>query len=375
MFELHGQNGKANVYANQLDERTIAQIIHMLNSRITKDATLRIMPDAHLGKGSTIGTTIQLPNNRQDWYISPNVVGVDIGCGIMSCRLMEKLEDIDLQKLDEAVHSVIVSGSSFRSKAYNEVSSEALIKQLTFKPTAKREHHTNLSLGTLGGGNHFIELAQDDDGYLWLTIHSGSRTLGTTVAMHHQDIADNIFDTEYETGDKHFAGLAGNKLQDYLADVRVAALFANKNRAAMIQLICAKANLTCVDCFDSIHNYIDEKNGVIRKGATAAYEGQRLIIPLNMRDGSLICTGKANNNWNCSAPHGAGRQLSRSSARHQLDFKTYQQVMNGVYSSTIKPENIDESPMAYKPKDDIIEAIADTVSIEHYLRPIYNFKA
>lgn len=373
MFELEGKNGKARVYAKELPSNTISQIINLMNSKGTRNAVVRIMPDAHYAKGSTVGTTIKLPANKSDWYISPNVVGVDIGCGMMSYQLTNNFSDVNLRKIDEIIHKLIPAGSSFRSKAYNSASSEILMKELSFKTTDKRWNHINLALGSLGGGNHFIELAKDDENHLWLTVHSGSRTMGTIVAQYHQQIAAEKH--QAGDGDIHLAGLEGSDLQKYLNDVSLAAVYAHKNREAILNQICQAANLTPINMFDSVHNYIDIKHGIIRKGATAAYAGQQLIIPLNMRDGSLICVGKNNSEWNQSAPHGAGRILGRGQARQTLHFADYQNTMKNVYSSTILPENIDESPMVYKPANDIIKAITDTVQIVHRLKPVYNFKA
>lgn len=406
MLTLQGKNGQANVYTDLIDDNTIGQVINMLNQPITENARLAIMPDVHLGSGATIGTTIQLYNEQHSWKVSPNVVGVDIGCGMYSYKLNAKVGRINLETLDQVVHDTVPVGFDIHEKDPARLLTGGMVRNLTFK--VKNEERIHKSLGTLGGGNHFIEMAQDEEGFLWLTVHSGSRSLGLLVANHHQKKAEfAMYDTskqqkeliaqlvaqgrqqEIETElqklkktqvavngtDKQLAYLTGDLLADYLHDMSIAQEYASLNRKSMLDFIVHKLNVSILDRFDSMHNFVDTKAGIIRKGATSANKGERLIIPLNMRDGSLICVGKGNSDWNCSAPHGAGRILSRSQATAQLSYQDYQDSMKGIYTSSLNRSNIDESPMAYKPMNAIVDNIGDTVDIIHHLKPVYNRKA
>lgn len=406
MLTLQGKNGQANVYTDLIDDNTIGQVINMLNQPITENARLAIMPDVHLGSGATIGTTIQLYNEQHSWKVSPNVVGVDIGCSMYNYKLNVKVGDIDLAMLDRVVHEQVPVGFDIHTKDPNRKLTRKLINDLTFK--VKNEERIHKSLGTLGGGNHFIEVAQDEEGFLWLTVHSGSRSLGLLVANHHQKKAEfAMYDTskqqkeliaqlvaqgrqqEIETElqklkqtqvavngtDKHLAYLTGDLLADYLHDMELTQEYSHYNREYMLNNIVKELPVSVLDQFESMHNFVDTKAGIIRKGATSANKGERLIIPLNMRDGSLICVGKGNSDWNCSAPHGAGRILSRSQATAQLSYQDYQDSMKGIYTSSLNRSNIDESPMAYKPMNAIVDNIGDTVDIIHHLKPVYNRKA
>lgn len=397
-MEIQGKNGIAKAFIETVEDNTVQQIAKMLNSDITQNTKVRIMPDVHFGKGSTIGTTIQLPESESDWKVSPNVVGVDIGCGMMSY----KLEDfnIPLDQFDKIVSKAVPSGKSVHVKAEADLSDQT--EKLTLDLSDKEKDHINRSLGTLGGGNHFIELAIDEEGSHWLTVHSGSRKLGHTIATHHQKIAnfilshpdnEDILRTLKEKGqsgevDKllnpgkkkrkqvdELAYLEGNLLNDYINDMAIAQEFAHVNRKAMLDAIVKSSELTPIDKFDSVHNFIDIPNGMIRKGATSAGEGERLIIPLNMRDGSLICVGKGNPDWNFSAPHGAGRVMSRTEARKSIDIQEFMSSMKDVYSSSVGTKTLDESPFVYKAAEDIISRIDDTVEIQHWIKPVYNFKA
>lgn len=399
MFSVKGKFAEAAIFADLVEEQALSQIIEMLNQPITENTRVAIMPDVHAGAGSTIGTTISLPENKQDWRVCPNVVGVDLGCGMMSYRLAEK--EIDLKEIDEIVNKYIPSGFNIHSKPQNPKFTDDLIENLTF--TMDNPERIGLSLGSLGGGNHFIEIATDEDGSFWLTVHSGSRNLGVQVAKHHQKKAEySTFDvgvdriiTELKAAgkekdiektikeakaltagfNKELAFLTGDKLEQYLNDLALAQEFAHLNRKTMLDIIVEKAGLTVIDEFDSIHNFIDIEEGIIRKGATSARKGERLIIPLNMRDGSLICVGKGNKEWNYSAPHGAGRMLSRSAAKKELDLDEFKKQMAGVYTTSVGESTLDEAPNAYKPMEAIIDNIGDTVDIIHHLKPVWNFKA
>lgn len=397
-MEIQGENGIAKAFIETIEDNTVQQIAKMLNSDITQNTKVRIMPDVHFGKGSTIGTTIQLPESQENWKVSPNVVGVDIGCGMMSY----KLEDFNmpLDEFDKIVSKAVPSGKSVHIRAVTDLSDQT--EKLSLDLSDKEKDYINRSLGTLGGGNHFIELAVDEEGMQWLTVHSGSRKLGHTIATHHQKIAnfilghtDNqgILRTLKEKGESRevdkllnsgkkkrrqmddLAYLEGNLLDDYINDMAIAQEFAHDNRKAMLDAIVESSELTTIDKFDSVHNFIDIPNGMIRKGATSAGEGERLIIPLNMRDGSLICLGKGNPDWNFSAPHGAGRVMSRTEARKSIDIKEFMASMKDVYSSSVGTKTLDESPFVYKAAEDIISRIDDTVEIQHWIKPVYNFKA
>ncbi|MCD2136751.1 RtcB family protein [Salinicoccus halitifaciens] len=397
-MEIQGKNGVAKAFIETIEENTVEQIKKMLDSDITENAKVRIMPDVHYGKGSTIGTTIRLPESKNDWKVSPNVVGVDIGCGMMSYKLADF--NIPLEQFDKLVGSKVPSGKGVHAQPNSDP--EEWTRNLTMPLSDKEKEYINRSLGTLGGGNHFIELAVDENGDHWLTVHSGSRKLGHMIATYHQKVADftrNNAENEallqslkekghYEEIHKllnpgkkkrkrvdDLAYLEGDLLADYINDMAIAQQFAHANRKAMLDEMIEAAGLESVDAFDSIHNFIDIENGIIRKGATSAREGERLIIPLNMRDGSLICAGKGNPDWNHSAPHGAGRVMSRTQASKTIDVKAFMDSMKGVYSSSVGQKTVDESPFVYKAAEDIIFRIGDTVEIHHWIKPVYNFKA
>lgn len=399
MFSAKGKFAEATIFTDLIEEQALSQVIGMLNQPITENTRVAIMPDVHAGAGSTIGTTISLSENKEDWRVCPNVVGVDIGCGMMSYKLADK--EIDLKEIDKIVNKYVPSGFSIHSKIQDQKFTDSLIENLTF--TVDNPERIGLSLGSLGGGNHFIEIATDEDGSFWLTVHSGSRNLGVQVAKYHQKKAersmlnvevDKII-AEFKAAGKEkdiekaikeakapLAGvikdlsfLTGDRLDQYLNDLVLAQKFAHLNRKTMLDIIVEKAGLTIVDEFDSIHNFIDVEEGIIRKGATSARKGERLIIPLNMRDGSLICIGKGNEEWNYSAPHGAGRMLSRSAAKRELDLDEFKNQMADVYTTSVGESTLDEAPNAYKPMKAIIDNIGDTVDIVHHLKPVWNFKA
>ena len=326
-------------------------------------------------------------------------------CGIMMYKLANK--DIDLKKLDKIVGEYIPSGQSVRQEPLHRRTTEAeVLKQLELPLNGKQITRIEKSIGTLGSGNHYVELAQDEEGSYWLSVHSGSRYLGVLVATHYQGLANSNAEyiekelysafledlkekhepKEYQgmiekfksnmfVKDKTLAYLNPTDLQFYLEDMATAQHYAFLNRQAMLTVICQGMGFTITDSFDSIHNYIDTTNGIIRKGATSAQKGERLVIPLNMRDGSLICEGKGNEDWNYSAPHGAGRVKSRSQAKKDIKMETYSEQMKDVYTTSVTQSTLDEAPDAYKPANEIIENIKDTVEIIHILKPVYNFKA
>lgn len=401
MIELKGKCSDAKVFTDLVEQEAISQIIGMLNQPITKNATVRIMADCHAGKGCTIGTTIVTPK-EETLRLCPNIVGVDIGCNMSAY----KLADIpNLKQLDRHINQSVPSGFETHAKTKHEKQQIKLLSGLTFK--LQNEDHILKSLGTLGGGNHFIELGKTDSGEHWLVIHSGSRNLGLQIAKHHQNVAianrstrdtDQLIASlrasgrereiesairtlkrEQPTVPKELAYLKDNLAKDYLNDMLIAKEWAMLNHETMSEIIFDKMGWNKpTDMFHSMHNFIDTlPNGdtVIRKGATSALDGQRLIIPINMRDGSIFATGKGNADYNFSAPHGAGRLMSRSQAKATLSLDDMKDEMSGIYSTSISFSTLDEAPMAYKPIETIIENIGDTVTIDEIVKPIYNFKA
>ena len=398
MFELHGKYGSAKIFTDVIDQSSISQIMEMLNQQFTEGQRVRIMPDVHAGKGCTIGTTMTITDKAV-----PNLVGVDIGCGMDTMRLKEK--DIDLEKLDKLIYAVIPSGFAVRSKPHQLTAKTDLTKLYCFEHIS--HDRALLSIGTLGGGNHFIEADRDDDGNVYIVVHSGSRHLGREVAEYYQRTAYdtlNCLSAEEKNSlieelkrqgkskqieselnklrnvkrtdiPKALAYTEGSLFEQYIHDMKIVQAFAVLNRKAMLEEIVKGMGVHIDDCFTTIHNYIDTENMILRKGAVSAQRGETLLIPINMRDGSLICTGKGNPDWNCSAPHGAGRLLSRSEAKKTLTVKEFKEQMKGIFTTSVGSATLDESPMAYKSMEDITSNIGDTAEIEKVIRPIYNFKA
>jgi len=398
MFEIAGTYETATCYATQIEETAVEQIHAMCDQPFTKGAHVRIMPDAHAGAGCTIGTTMHVVDKAV-----PNIVGVDIGCGMYTVDLGRS--PIDLPAFDEACHAV-PSGFAVWEGRKERFDLEELRCFRQLKDTRRLER----SLGTLGGGNHFIEIDVASDGTQHLIIHSGSRNLGTQVASYYQRLAvelhsgaeeyfirrdaliaeykaagrrDEIQDAlrkirwEKHTLDapKDLCWLWGSYLDDYLHDIAICQRFARLNREVMAREIVRMCGLSDRDAFHTIHNYIDTDEMILRKGAIAAHEGELVLIPLNMRDGSVLARGRGNAEWNYSAPHGAGRVMSRRAAREELDMDSYREAMAGIYTTSVSEATLDEAPGAYKSVDDIIEPIAESVEIIEVMRPIYNFKA
>lgn len=412
---LQGKYNKATIYTHNIEETAIGQIIGMLNEVITENTTVAIMPDVHAGKGSTIGTTIKLPENKKDWKVCPNITGVDLGCSMRAVKIKE--QNINLEKLDNIVNELIPAGQNIYDKAQADTKQlYKLLDGLSFPLEGEKLDRVIRSCGTLGGGNHYIELGTDSNNQHWLTVHTGSRALGVIVASHHQKIAQELLSenkkinqeiidyltqngrtTEIQAAlndynknhitpnyvktkkrpviNPELAYLDGKELDNYLNDVRISQEYSTISRKLILKRICNTMGFTVVDEFESMHNYIDIDNGIIRKGATSAKNGERLIIPINMRDGSIFATGKGNTDWNFSAPHGAGRILSRSKAKEQLSLEDYKETMSGIYTTSINESTLDEAPFAYKPIDEILDAITDTVTVDEIVKPIYNFKA
>ena len=398
MFEIKGSMNTAICYAKVVEEEAIAQIRRMCDYEFTRDSRIRIMPDVHAGKGCTIGTTMTVVDKAV-----PNIVGVDIGCGMYTVNL--GAVDINMESLDAAAHFIPSGGDMW------EVPRERFdLTELRCYWHLKHTTRLACSLGTLGGGNHFIEVDEAGDGVRYLVIHSGSRNLGKQVAEFYQGLAidlnkgkeeyfarrDTLIAEYKATGRRreiegalkalHWRShettmpedlcfLYGIYLEDYLHDVEICQRFAARSREIMAEVLLERAGLENRGAFHTVHNYIDTREMILRKGAIAAHAGERVLIPINMRDGSVLAVGKGNPEWNYSAPHGAGRILSRSAARTRLDMEEYRREMAGVYTTCISESTIDEAPMAYKSLEDIIDVIADSVDILEVLKPIYNFKA
>ena len=400
MITIKGKHNVAECYTDTLDPVAREQIQGMANSRDFAGCKIRIMPDVHAGKGCTIGTTMTVTDK-----VAPSMVGVDIGCGMYLAEL-GKVE-IDLAAFDAAAHA-LPSGLAHWPSPREDFD----LTRLACYKSLKKEGHIACTLGTLGGGNHFIELDRDDEDNIYLVIHSGSRYLGAQVAEHYTDVAVDLaaggqeylaareetirtlksegkdkqiqstlkrLEREYETRRgqirRDTALLTGEALEAYLADVAVCIDFARRNRELIAEHLLTAVGLTATSSFHTIHNYIDVENRILRKGAISAAKGERVLIPINMADGSLICIGKGNEDWNRSAPHGAGRLMSRSKARGTLTMDAYRKAMEGIYSTTINPGTLDESPMAYKDIREIMRNIRPTCSVERRLYPIYNFKS
>jgi len=316
--------------------------------------------------GCTIGTTMTITDK-----VVPNLVGVDIGCGMETVLLKDKR--VDLHQLDKAIHQHIPAGFSTRGSPHHfagEIDLAAL--------RCARHMDLNraeLSVGTLGGGNHFIEAGYDDGGRLWLVVHSGSRNLGKQAAEYYQDLAADSLGRKGKGADRALAYLAGEMMDDYLHDMAIIQQYADLNRKAIVRELEKRVKFKVAERFTTVHNYIDLDSMILRKGAISAQAGERVLIPMNMRDGSLICVGKGNADWNYSAPHGAGRLMSRAAARQSITLPQFSKAMEGVFSSTVNRNTIDEAPFAYKPMEEIISNIADTADIVQMIKPIYNFKA
>ena len=375
MLELRGKYNTALVYTDSPDSSTIGQIIALCNQEIFKDSKIRVMPDCHAGKGCVVGLTMDVKS-----AVCPYLVGVDIGCGMEAVKFKSK-KGLDFNKLDKVIHEHIPSGFKIRKEIYNK---PKLIKEIDFELTYITANFDRkralLSLGTLGGGNHFIEIARSDmDEGLWLIIHSGSRCLGVQVSDYHQKKAYEYCREKKINGPFELSYFEGELKDEYLSDLSITKDYAYYNRLIMSKIILDEMGWKEEARFPTFHNSIDSHyetgERILRKGATTAYNLETILIPLNMKDGSLICHGKGNPEWNYSAPHGAGRLYSRGESKERITLTEYKESMEGIYSSCISRGTIDESPMAYKNSGDIINAIGDTAEIVERLKPLYNFKA
>lgn len=364
MITIKGKANQAIVYTENLDPVTEKQIVELCNQEFCKESVIRIMPDAHAGMGCTIGTTMTL-----DDKVVPNMVGVDIGCGIEVSILVNK--NINLDELDRTIRRLIPGGFNIR-KTEHPYADDVPFAKLKCKKYLDL-NRGRLSIGTLGGGNHFIEVNKDSNANLYLVIHSGSRNIGKQVAEYYQRVAYKKLASKSIRRD--MAYLQGRDFEDYIHDMKIIQRYAVINRKAMTDEIVNAMGLEVRDHFTTIHNYIDTKNMILRKGAISAQKGERVIIPINMRDGSIIAIGKGNPDWNYSAPHGAGRVMSRTQAKKELSLKEFQGSMDSVYTTCVNRSTLDEAPMVYKPMEEIIKYIHPTVDVVEVIRPIYNYKA
>ena len=404
MEVVEGRYNSAKVFTNVLDENCIDQIKGLLDLEAFREAQVRIMPDCHAGSSCVIGFTADLVDK-----IIPNIVGVDIGCGMLTVELGKI--DIDLPRLDQVIHDKVPCGRNVnegRLMRFTELQDMRCYRELNDTKAIER------AIGSLGGGNHFIEIDEDEDGCKYLVIHTGSRQLGKQVAEHYQKIArglhtgwgplwdkEEVIKREYKASGRRseiqdalkelhrsfhqtapdmpleYTFLSGKYTDDYLHDMRICQKYADENRKMIARLIIENYGLEPLSEFTTVHNYIDHDSNIIRKGAVSAKEGEVLLIPINMRDGSLLCRGKGNPDWNYSAPHGAGRLFSRGTAFHEFTLEEYERTMReaGIYSTTVDGSTLDECPMAYKGMKDIVDNIAPTAEIIKILKPIYNFKA
>ncbi|WP_192797405.1 RtcB family protein [Psychrobacillus glaciei] len=363
MIEIKGTYNNALVYTDTIEETAKVQVEQICSLPFLKDTKIRMMPDLHAGKGCTVGTTMTITDK-----VVPNFVGVDLGCGMICAKLDVLKEGIHFEKLDKTIKKNVPSGTRIRNKEHrNSI-------EIPFAEVAApiNENRARLSLGTLGGGNHFIELNEGKDGSIYLVIHSGSRNLGKQIAEHYQEVAHQ---TLGDSVSKDLAYVEGENMKDYLFDLSIAQKYAAFNRKTMVEVICRGMNWNIESEFDTIHNYIDLDNMILRKGAISAQDGEIVIIPMNMRDGSLICRGKGNPDWNYSGPHGAGRIMSRSQARKLVALEDFQASMKDVWSTSVVSSTVDESPFAYKDMQDILSHIDDTVEVLEVIKPIYNYKA
>lgn len=418
MFELKGKYNHCKVFTDNADEACIGQLITLLNQESLRDSKIRIMPDTHAGAGCVIGTTMTITDK-----VIPNLVGVDIGCGMYTVKLREKR--IELPKLDSVIRKKIPSGGNIHVRSgQHKYAKNIDVEQLRCfgKNNCKVSDTVAIcSVGTLGGGNHFIEIDKDEEDNLYLVVHTGSRRLGKDVAEYYQNRAYeelNCIGTYYKELERkarqeyieemkkngkqkelskqlatwkweggHLSKLSsvpyelayceGTLFDDYIHDMKIVQEYACWNRKAIADTILKEMKLHVDEEFETIHNYIDMGHMILRKGAVSAAQGEKILIPMNMRDGSLVCIGKGNEDWNYSAPHGAGRLMSRSQAKENISLSAFKKTMKeaGIYSTSVTRDTIDESPFAYKPMDEIIENVKDTVEIVNIIKPVYNFKA
>ena len=398
MLEVSGRYNQAKIFTDVVDQASIAQVIELCNQEFTVGSRIRLMPDVHAGAGCTVGTTMTITDK-----VVPNLVGVDIGCGMETARIRE--DHIELQKLDKLIYEKIPSGFAVRPTVHRYAG------QIDLEELYCAKHIQMLraekSIGTLGGGNHFIEVDRDDEGRLYVIVHSGSRRLGLEVATYYQEEGYKVLNRTDEASldqliaemkaagrqkeiqkelkrrksqklagiPRQLAYVSGALFDQYIHDMKIVQRFAELNRQAMMDEIVKGMKLHVEEQFTTIHNYIDTDAMILRKGAVSAKAGEQILIPINMRDGSLLCVGKGNEDWNCSAPHGAGRLMSRGEAKQTFTVSEFKKQMDGIYTTSVGRATLDECPMAYKGMEDILENIGPTAEVARIIRPIYNFKA
>lgn len=393
------------IFTSNIEQEAIDQINTLLDQLTFQNCKVRIMPDVHAGAGCVIGFTADLGDK-----VIPNIVGVDIGCGMLTVKLHLNGTEIDFEKLDKIIREKVPYGRNVHEGrlpgGYSDIQNLYCYRNL--KDTKRLER----SLGTLGGGNHFIEIDVDDEGSYYLVVHTGSRNLGKQVADYYQNLAIELMSgkdelyakqakliEEYKAQGrrkeiqaaikelhrkfnpnplnipKELCYLTGEYRNQYLHDMRICQEFADANRRQIASIIMSAMNWYSEDMWQTIHNYIEFGTNMVRKGAISAKAGERVLIPINMRDGCIIGIGKGNEDWNCSAPHGAGRIMSRNKAREIVSLDEFKDCMNGIFTTSVGIDTLDEAPMVYKPMDEIVENIRDTVEIEKIIKPVYNFKA
>ncbi len=389
-MEIKGKYVTAIVYNDYVEQTAMSQIINLLNQPMSEGSRIRIMPDVHAGAGCVIGYTAKLTDK-----IVPNLIGVDIGCGVTAIKIQNK---VDLENFNKHISETIPVGRETHKEPMGNVDRNSNFSE-NLKSACDKTHqdysYVRNSVGTLGGGNHFMEIDEDKDGNWWFIVHSGSRNFGYKIAKYFQKMAEKYnYASEIAEIKKRYSGsdiekyiklipkrqkglewLEGDDLQDYVRHVWFAQRYAKKNRDLIIALaLGGNIHKGYESYVESVHNYIDVKNGIIRKGAISAQKDECVIIPLNMRDGCLIGHGKGNDNWNCSAPHGAGRTMSRSQAKKTLSLEQFKKTMIGVFSTCISESTLDEAPMAYKDGSDIVKYIEPTIAITECMKPVWNYK-
>ena len=398
MLEVAGKYNQAKIFTDVVDQASIAQVIELCNQEFTAGSRIRLMPDIHAGAGCTIGTTMTITDK-----VVPNLVGVDIGCGMETCCISEN--HLELHKLDKLIRERIPSGFGIRSDPHR------YLEQIDLSELCCIKHIDQLraekSIGTLGGGNHFIEVDRDDNGQLYIIVHSGSRHLGVEVASYYQEEGYKVLNHTDDGSVQHLiaelkaagrqkeiqkelqrlknskqtnipktlAYVSGELFDQYIHDMKIVQHFAMLNRQAMMDEIIKGMKLHVEEQFTTIHNYIDTDSMILRKGSVSAQAGEQLLIPINMRDGSLLCVGKGNEDWNFSAPHGAGRLMSRAQAKQSFTVSEFKKQMADIYTTSVGSATLDECPMAYKGMEDILDNIGPTAEVVKIIRPIYNFKA
>lgn len=412
MKTLQGTYGKdCKVFTDNIEPQALETIQKLLDNPVTEGKPVRIMPDTHDGKGIVIGFTMPVGE-----WVNPSHIGVDIGCGMLCARITSTITPDMYMDIDQRIRDVVPMGfdvhynpkTELIGKSMYDISLQWPESRTMLSPhnllglCGKLDMRLNIlynSIGTLGGGNHFIELGRSENtGHYYLTIHSGSRNFGKRVCDYHAKNLDGYkkmlaeevehikqtfpkqqWEAAIKLAKKRLQGregyLTGKDKEEYLKDMYTAQAYASVNRYTMLHLILRAMNWKCGEVIETVHNYINPQDNIIRKGAVSAHEGEKLIIPMNMADGILLCRGKGNKDWNCSAPHGAVRLFSRTAAREQLSMDEFKQRMTNVYSTSVCPETLDESPMAYKPTEEIRSLIEPTVEVLDVIKPVINLNA